>query len=144
MICLTDLPIDVNSVIAEVQSPSAGAVVIFLGTAREASRGRPTASLDYEAYPEMAESELAALEHTARCRWYLTGSAIIHRIGHVDIGEVCVAVAVSSAHREPAFEAGRWLIDTIKETVPIWKCENWADGQSEWVHPGLEREAGHE
>ena len=68
----------------------------------------------------------------------LLACTIVHRLGHLEIGEASVAVAVSTAHREAAFESGKWLIDTIKEVVPIWKCENWASGSSEWVHPGVE------
>jgi molybdopterin synthase catalytic subunit len=85
----------------------------------------------------MAQQELARLEAEARRRWKLIGCAIVHRLGHLDIGEASVAVAVSAAHRQEAFAAGQWLIDTLKEVVPIWKRENWADGTSQWVHPGL-------
>ncbi len=70
------------------------------------------------------------LEAEARQRWPILECAIVHRLGHLEIGEASVAVAVSSAHRQPAFDAGQWLIDTLKEVVPIWKCENWADGSN--------------
>ena len=86
----------------------------------------------------MAQETLAELEQDARRRWSLVESAIVHRLGHLAVGEISVAVAVSSAHRQAAFEAGQWLIDQIKEVVPIWKRENWADGESSWVHPGLQ------
>jgi molybdopterin synthase catalytic subunit len=99
---------------------------------------RRTRSLEYEAYTEMARAKLAELDQQARNRWSLVECAVVHRLGHLDVGEVSVAIAVSSAHREPAFEAGKWLIDRIKQIVPIWKKENWADGTWEWVHPGLE------
>ncbi|NUQ63949.1 MAG: molybdenum cofactor biosynthesis protein MoaE [Pirellulales bacterium] len=138
MIELTHNPIDVARVLASAESRSAGAVVLFLGTTREESEGRRTASLDYECYPEMAESELSRLEKEARQRWSLIECSVVHRLGHLEIGEVSVAIAVSSAHRQPAFEAGQWIIDRIKHVVPIWKRENWADGESQWVHPGLE------
>ena len=138
MIALTTEPIDTAAVLRHVQSPQAGAVVLFLGTTREFTHGRQTASLDYECYPEMAERKLAQLEAEARERWPLVECMLVHRLGHVPLGEASVAVAVSSAHRAAAFEAGQWLIDTLKEVVPIWKKENWADGTSEWVHPGLE------
>jgi len=138
MIELTDNPIDAAAAIEAVRSPAAGAVVVFFGTAREMTGGRRTRALDYEAYPEMARAKLAELEQEARGRWPLTECALIHRLGHLAIGEVSVAVAVSSAHREPAFEAARWLIDRIKHVVPIWKKEHWADGTSDWVHPGVE------
>lgn len=137
---LTYSPIDPGAAIAKVRSEDAGAVVLFLGTARQSTAGRPTSSLDYEAYPEMVAKELAALEDEARRRWNLVQCAIVHRLGHVEIGEICVAIAVSSAHRQAAFEAGKWLIDEMKRVVPIWKCENWADGSSDWVHPGLSEE----
>ena len=136
MIDIFDQEIDTPAVIAHVKSPSAGAVVLFLGTTREITNGRQTTSLDYECYPEMAKRKLAELEVEARKRWPILDCAIVHRVGRVEIGEASVAVAVSSAHRQAAFEAGQWLIDTLKEVVPIWKCEHWADGTTEWVHPG--------
>lgn len=137
MIDLTEQPIDAAQMLGLVASPMAGAVVLFLGTTRELTAGRRTRSLDYECYPEMARTKLAELEAQARCRWPLVECAVVHRLGHLEVGEASVAVAVSSAHRQAAFEAGQWLIDTLKQIVPIWKRENWADGDSEWVHPGL-------
>jgi molybdopterin synthase catalytic subunit len=136
---LTHAPIDPAAVLAQVGSPHAGAVVLFLGTTREVTNGRRTRSLDYECYTEMAERKLAELEAEARQRWPLVACALVHRVGHLDIGEASVAVAVSSPHRDAAFEAGKWLIDTLKEVVPIWKHEHWLDGTSEWVHPGVTR-----
>jgi molybdopterin synthase catalytic subunit len=136
MIALVSKPIDTHAIQAEVQTSAAGAVVMFLGTTREFTHGRQTTSLDYECYPEMAERKLAELEVEARRRWPILDCAIVHRLGRVEIGEASVAIAVSAAHRQPAFEAGQWLIDTLKEVVPIWKCEHWADGTTEWVHPG--------
>jgi molybdopterin synthase catalytic subunit len=138
MIRLTDEPIDTAALLASVSSRAAGAVVLFLGTTREFTAGKQTASLDYECYPAMAEKKLAELEADARRRWPLEECAIVHRLGHLGITEASVAIAVSSPHRAAAFEAARWLIDAIKEEVPIWKKENWADGSHEWVHPGLD------
>lgn len=138
MIQLVTTPIDTQSVLAQVASSEAGAVVLFLGTTREFTDGRQTASLDYECYHDMALAKLAELDAQARAKWPIVHCAIVHRVGHVPLGEASVAVAVSTAHRGAAFEAGQWLIDTLKEVVPIWKKENWADGTSEWVHPGLE------
>ena len=135
---LTHNPIDPAAVLASVQSPEAGAAVLFLGTVRRHTEGRETSSLDYEGFEPMAEQKLAELEHRASERWPLVGCTVIHRLGHLELGEASVAVAVSAAHRQIAFEAGQWLIDTLKQTVPIWKRENWADGTREWVHPGLE------
>lgn len=137
MVALTEEPIAAESILQQVQSPRAGAVVLFLGTTRELTNDRRTESLDYECYPEMAAKKLAELEAEARRRWQLVECAIVHRLGHLEIGEASVAVAVSSAHRRAAFEAGQWLIDTLKQTVPIWKKENWANGETDWVHPGV-------
>ena len=85
----------------------------------------------------MAVRKLEELEQQARQQWSLTEVTIVHRLGHLGIGEASVAIAVSAPHRKDAFTAGQWLIDTLKEIVPIWKKENWADGTSEWVHPGM-------
>ena len=139
MIDIITAPIDATRIVAAVESRAAGAVVLFLGTTREVTGGRRTRSLDYECYGEMARKKLAELESVARDRWPVLECTVVHRIGHLAIGEASVAVAVSTAHRQHAFEAARWLIDTIKEVVPIWKRENWADGTSEWVHPGLDQ-----
>ncbi len=136
MIQLTREPIDTQELLRLVTKPAAGAVVLFLGTVREFTGGRQTIALDYEGYPEMAEKQLAELEQQARERWPLVECALVHRLGRLELADVSVAVAVSSPHREVAFQAGKWLIDTLKEVVPIWKKENWADGQTEWVHPG--------
>jgi molybdopterin synthase catalytic subunit len=135
---LTHQPINPQSLLATVASPRAGAVVLFLGTTREVTGSRRTESLDYECYEEMARSKLCELAETALHRWPLTGCAVVHRVGHLEIGEASVAVAVSSPHRDDAFAAGKWLIDTIKQVVPIWKRENWADGTSQWVDPGVD------
>src|SRR5437763_16729517 len=111
-VSLTNAPIDATAVVAEVSSNKAGAVVLFLGTTREFTRGRRTASLDYECYPQMAEQKLAALEAEAHRRWPLSGCFIVHRLGHLELGEASIAIAVSSPHRGDAFAAGQWLIDT--------------------------------
>jgi len=138
MIELVTTPIDSDAVLRRVASPEAGAVVLFLGTTRRVTGGRDTESLDYECFADMARAKLSELEAEARSKWPLVECAIVHRLGHLEIGEASVAVAVSTAHRRAAFEAGQWLIDTLKEVVPIWKKENWADGESQWVHPGLQ------
>jgi len=137
MVELTTQPIDTIAVLAQVHSRAADAVVLFLGTAREFTAGRQTASLEYECFAEMAQAKLAELETAARQRWPIIECSIVHRLGHVALGEASVAVAVSTAHRDVAFEAGKWLIDTLKVVVPIWKKENWSDGTAEWVHPGV-------
>ena len=136
MIELTDRPIDCDRILDEVASPLAGAVVLFLGTTRELTDGQRTAWLDYECYAQMAQAKMAELEAEARRRWPVVGCVIFHRLGRVEVGQASVAVAVSTPHRAAAFAAGQWLIDTLKEVVPIWKRENWTDGSSQWVHPG--------
>ncbi|QDU95829.1 molybdenum cofactor biosynthesis protein MoaE [Lignipirellula cremea] len=137
MVELTTEPLDPTAMIDRATSPQAGAVVLFLGTTREITGDRVTAWLDYEAYGLMAEKKLQELEEAARSRWPLVACEIAHRLGRVPLAAASVAIVVSSPHRRAAFEAGQWLIDTLKETVPIWKKENWADGSTEWVHPGL-------
>ena len=112
--------------------------MLFLGTVREMTNGRQTVALDYEAFPEMAKAKCEELIAEARDKWPIVNAAIAHRLGRLELGDVSVAVAVSTPHREQAFEAGKYLIDRLKETVPIWKKENWADGSTEWVHPGVE------
>jgi molybdopterin synthase catalytic subunit len=141
MIEITREVIDYAALAERVRSDSAGGVVLFLGTVRDVTEGRRTASLDYEAYPEMAERKMREIVAEARGRWPIVECAIVHRVGHLELGEASVAIAVSCPHREQAFEACRYLIDRVKEVVPIWKCENWADGTSEWVHPGVETQA---
>jgi molybdopterin synthase catalytic subunit len=136
MIQITTEQIDVTRVLQAAQCRDAGAVVMFLGTTRARTGTRQTASLDYECYREMAEKSLAKLEEDARQRWELLEVCVVHRVGRVTPGEASVVIAVSSPHRDAAFAAGRWLIDTLKQVVPIWKRENWADGTCEWQHPG--------
>lgn len=137
MVLLTNDPIDYTALTEQVRSPAAGAAVLFLGTVREMTAGRQTLALDYEAYPEMALAKMAELEQAARQRWPVIEIGIIHRLGHLELGEISVAIAVSTPHRGQSFEAGRFLIDEFKQVVPIWKKENWGDGSTEWVHPGV-------
>ena len=135
MVELTPSPIDTSLLLKNVSSHAAGAMVLFVGTTREFTAGRRTLSLDYECYPEMAVKKLEELEAEARHRWPIVECHIVHRLGRIELGEASIAIAVSSPHRQVAFDAAHWLIDTIKQVVPIWKQENWADGSSEWVHP---------
>jgi molybdopterin synthase catalytic subunit len=138
MIRLTSDPIDHHGLTEQVRRADCGAVVTFLGTVRDLTDGRETAALDYEAYPAMALKKMAEIEADTRRRWPVGEMALVHRLGHLGPGEVSVAVAVSCPHRGEAFEACRHAIDRLKELVPIWKKENWADGSSEWVHPGAQ------
>lgn len=140
MIRLTTDPIDYQTLTEQVRRPHCGGVVLFLGTVRDLTDGRVTSALDYEAYPAMAEKKMAEIEEETRLRWPVGDIMMVHRLGHLEIGEVSVAVAVSCPHRGQAFEACRHAIDRLKELVPIWKKENWADGRSEWVHPEMNQE----
>ena len=137
MIHLTREVIDYYALTESVRSDQAGAALLFLGTVREMTAGKRTVALEYEAFPQMAEAKLVELLDEVRNRWPIVKAAIAHRLGRLELGEVSVAVAVSTPHRQQAFEAGKHLIDRLKEIVPIWKKENWADGTTEWVHPGF-------
>jgi molybdopterin converting factor subunit 1 len=105
-----------------------GAVIAFEGVVRNNTRGRRTLYLDYEAYEEMALEQMEALAGQALGQFQIRDVAIVHRLGRLDIGEASVLIAVASAHRAAAFDACRWLIDTLKRTVPIWKKEHFEDG----------------
>ena len=138
MVVITNDPIDYHQLTEDVRSNAAGAVVLFLGTVREMTHGRRTLALDYDAFGEMADAKMKELEAEAREKWPVVNVGIIHRLGHLELGDISVAVAVSSPHRQVAFDAGKYLIDTLKMVVPIWKKENWDDGTTEWVHPGTD------
>jgi len=140
MIELTHDPIDTSRLLESVSSPAAGAVVLFLGVTRGVTDSREPESLDYACYRGMARRKLEELVADARRRWPLERCAVVHRLGHLEPTEASVGVAVSTPHRADAFAAGQWLIDTLQEVVPIWKKENWADGETEWVHPGAPKE----
>ncbi len=125
-------PLPVGTVTDWAVRPSCGAVVTFLGTARDHADGRPDVRrLEYEAYDGPALTRLTAVATAARERWPMLGRvALLHRTGGLDLGEAAVVVAVSSPHRGEAFDAARFAIDELKRTVPIWKRETWAGGAS--------------
>jgi molybdopterin synthase catalytic subunit/molybdopterin converting factor small subunit len=125
---LTRDPFDTQALIAAAKHPEDGAVVVFDGIVRDNSRGRRTLHLDYEAYEEMAAKQLRSLAVEARSRYGVRHVTLVHRLGRLYIGETSVLIVVASAHRAQAFDACRWLIDTLKKTVPIWKKETFADG----------------
>jgi len=125
---LTREAIDADRIIAAVKRGEDGAVVIFDGIVRNHSRGRRTLHLDYEAYEEMALRQMMELGSKARERFAIRQVTMIHRLGRLEIGETSVLIVVASAHRSAAFEACRWLIDNLKQTVPIWKKETFVDG----------------
>jgi molybdopterin synthase catalytic subunit len=134
VIALTREQIDSDRIVAQAKSGEDGAVVVFDGIVRNHSRGRRTLHLDYEAYEEMAVKQMRELGRQARERFGVRQVTMIHRLGRLEIGETSVLIVVASAHRSAAFEANRWLIDTLKQSVPIWKKETFVDG-SVWA-PG--------
>ena len=117
-----------HDLIPPIERPEDGAIVIFEGIVRNHSRGRRTLYLDYEAYEGMALEKLRELAAQARQNFAIRTLALVHRLGRLEIGESSVLIAVFSAHRAAAFDACRWLIDTLKRTVPIWKKEYFEDG----------------
>jgi molybdopterin synthase catalytic subunit len=138
-VALTDDPLPVDRALAWVTTGGCGAVVCFLGVVRDSSDGRAgVTALTYEAYEEHALRRLREVAAETRRRWPVVERlALLHRIGELELSEASVAVVVSTPHRAEAFEAGRYAIDTLKETVPIWKREHWSDG-SDWAaaaHP---------
>jgi molybdopterin synthase catalytic subunit len=120
--------IDTQTIVAGLKRGEDGAVLIFEGVVRNQTRGRKTIYLDYEAYEEMALERMESLAGQALGQFQVRDVAIVHRLGRLEIGEASVLIAVASAHRAAAFDACRWLIDTLKRTVPIWKKEHFEDG----------------
>ena len=133
-------PDAIDRVAYDVTDPAAGGVCVFLGTTRgeTSPTGQALSALDYEAYAEMAERQLADLAQRARERWPICRLALLHRVGRVAVGEASVLIAVSTPHRAEAFEACRWLIDTLKAELAVWKKEVWADGSTTWTPPNRE------
>ena len=134
---ITDKPIDTQAVIDKVISRNAGAVTTFIGTVREMTKGKKTLYLVYEAYAAMAVKKLEQIGTEIEERWPDAITAITHRTGRLDITDIAVVIAVSTPHRNDAYEANRYAIERIKEIVPIWKKEHWEDGE-EWVGNQLE------
>jgi len=118
--------------------PRAGAFAGFEGWVRQHNEGRAVRGLRYEAYVELAEREGAAIIHEARAQFDILDARCVHRMGELGIGELAVWVGVSAAHRGPAFDACRYIIDEVKARVPIWKHEHYADGDAQWLHPEAE------
>jgi molybdopterin synthase catalytic subunit/molybdopterin converting factor small subunit len=127
-VALTRAIIDTDHLVREAKRGEDGAVVVFDGIVRNHTRGRPTLHLEYEAYEEMALKQMTQLAAEARTRFAVRHVTILHRLGRLEIGETSVLIIVASAHRAAAFDACRWLIDTLKKTVPIWKKEFFHDG----------------
>ncbi|MFC7370977.1 molybdenum cofactor biosynthesis protein MoaE [Fictibacillus iocasae] len=134
---ITDQPISVEEVTAKVIRREAGAVTNFIGTVREFTKGKRTLYLEYEAYPAMAEKQLARIGAEIQERWPDAVTAITHRTGRLDISDVAVVIAVSTPHRKDAYDANEYAIERIKQMVPIWKKEHWEDGE-QWIGDQLE------
>jgi molybdopterin synthase catalytic subunit len=132
---LSESALDLQAVVAEVQRDEAGAIATFVGTTRSRSRGRDVHHLEYEAYPEMAERMMAELGTALKDKHELSEVAIHHRVGRVEIGEPSVVIAVSAPHRRAALAACAEAIDTLKETIPLWKKEVYEGGE-EWIGRG--------
>ncbi len=135
MFKITSAEIELGDVVRAVEAGDAGAIVHFLGVVRNNTEGREVSYLEYEAYPPMAEKKMAEIAQEIHEKWGLDRVAMIHRVGRLEIGEVSVAVAVASPHRREAFEACHYAMNRLKQIVPIWKREVWADGEEEWVKP---------
>jgi molybdopterin synthase catalytic subunit len=128
----TTEPVELQELLDFVSDPGAGVVVTFIGTTRNTNEGRQVIRLEYECYPGMAEKELEKIAKETLTRWPIKKVAVVHRLGRVDIGEASVAIAVSSGHRHQAFDACHFVINQLKETVPIWKKELYEGGEL-WI-----------
>jgi len=133
---ISDAPLEVMACIERVRGPASGGIDVFIGTVREATKGKAVLRLEFEAYEKMALREMRKIADTAFERWPVQALSIHHRIGVLQVGDIAVIIAVSAAHRDAAFAACRFTIDTLKQTVPIWKKEVFEDGEV-WVaaHP---------
>ncbi len=132
MIRIVSSDIEPGEITARVAGREAGAIVTFAGVVRDHARGKSVTHLYYESYEPMALKELAKIRERALQKWEIRELAIVHRVGRMEIGEISVFIAVSSAHRGPAFEACRFAIDRLKTSVPIWKKEHYRDGEV-WI-----------
>ncbi len=131
---VSDDPIQVEKLL-RAGSSADGAVTVFVGRVRDHNQGRPVIRLHYEAYGEMAERELATILNETANRWTLSHLEAVHRTGTLELGELSVAIVVAAPHRATAYEASRHVIEEIKGRLPIWKREEYADGEREWVGP---------
>lgn len=142
---ITTDAIDPQALLARVGDPSSGAVILFLGVVRNHNEGRRVEAMRYDAYDEMARGTLDEILAEAEDRYGVGHLAAVHRVGELGIGDVSVAIAVSSVHRADAYEASRYVIEEIKVRLPVWKKERFEDGTSEWVagqKPGVSAEGG--
>ena len=132
IIQLTRAPLDRNALVAAVSDPAVGGIVVFEGVVRNSARGKQVRYLEYDVYEEMAEQQIRTIIEEVQQRWGVERVAVAHRFGRLEIGEASVIIVVATPHRAEAFEACRYIIDTLKSTVPIWKKEVATDGE-EWV-----------
>jgi len=128
-------PIGVDALRATLGSTHAGAFASFEGWVRDHNEGRPVAALRYEAHAKLAQAEGETILREAVRTFAIVDARCVHRLGDLDIGDLAVWVGVSAAHRDAAFDACRWIIDTVKVRVPIWKHERYMEGDAEWLHP---------
>jgi molybdopterin synthase catalytic subunit len=133
---VTEQPIDPGGMLSGTLSQADGAALLFWGVVRNENDGRPVAHLEYSAYAQMAEREMLRIADEARERFGTGAIHVVHRVGLLEIGEASVAIAVASPHRAEAYEASRYVIEQLKQRVPVWKREGYLDGHTEWV-PGF-------
>ena len=136
-VAIVDHTIDVAALIREVSDESCGASVTFLGTVRDVNDGRPVSGIEYSAYRSMAEREMAAIAREADERFGVSRLVIEHRLGTIALTDISVAVVAAHAHRAPALDANRYVIEELKRRVPVWKLEHYVDGTREWVGSGI-------
>lgn len=130
---LTDRPLDPAGLLEAVGGPADGALVLFVGRVRRVNRGRVVVGLRYEAYREMAEAELRRIAEEAAANFAVGAVVAVHRVGALGLGEASVAIAVAAPHRDAAYSASRAVIEEIKERLPVWKREEYADGTADWL-----------
>lgn len=133
---LVGAPLDIAAIAAEVASPANGALSLFVGTVRNTNDGRPVDGIEYNAYAPMAEREMADIAREAGAQFGTTHVVIEHRTGYLALGEASVAIAVAHPRRANAMDATRWIIEALKQRVPIWKLEHYTDGTRQWVEHG--------
>ncbi|OFZ21273.1 MAG: hypothetical protein A2X94_07280 [Bdellovibrionales bacterium GWB1_55_8] len=132
-ISITEKPIQADDLLAQVSADEFGAVILFLGTVRNEHQGRKVISIDYDVHPELARQALSDIAGEIEQSHPVGRVVITHRVGHVKTGEIAIGIAVSGAHRDEAYRASRQAIEEIKRRVPIWKKENYEDGESAWL-----------
>ena len=144
-VALVDGPIDVTALLSEASDESCGASTMFLGTVRDVNDGRAVTGIEYSAYRRMAEREMRSIANEAGEMFGVTHLIVEHRLGTLGLGDISVAVVAAHAHRAPALDANRYVIEQLKRRVPIWKLEHYRDGTREWVGAGTgNREPGFE